>query len=111
MALGLAFFVDPEGGPVVCLFRRGSGLACPGCGLTRAASYLLHGDLLASLRLHPFAVLVAVEAAAVWAVVGYRVHRGLLIALPRGVEDWALAHAVAMLALWMGRLASGTAPI
>ena len=110
IALGLAFFVDPENAPVVCLFRRGSGLACPGCGLTRAASHLLHGDLMASLRLHPFAVLVAVEVAAVWAIVGYRVHRGLPIGLPRRSEDWALAHAVALLALWLGRLASGTGP-
>ena len=28
-----------------CLFRSATGLWCPGCGLTRAAHHLLHGDI------------------------------------------------------------------
>ncbi len=38
----------------VCLFRILSGLPCPGCGLTRALSSLLHGDWAAAFSYHPF---------------------------------------------------------
>lgn len=34
----------------VCQFHRLTGLNCPGCGATRAAYALLHGDLVAALR-------------------------------------------------------------
>ena len=33
-----------------CLFHRVTGLHCPGCGATRAAHFLLHGDWKAALR-------------------------------------------------------------
>lgn len=45
-----------------CLFRRMTGLYCPGCGGSRAARYLLRGDIGKSLWYHPlvgYAVLVA----------------------------------------------------
>lgn len=32
-------------GPVVCLFRRFFGVECLGCGMTRALSLAMHGDL------------------------------------------------------------------
>jgi hypothetical protein len=32
-------------GPVVCPFRRLTGLPCPGCGATRATAAFLRGDL------------------------------------------------------------------
>jgi len=63
-----------------------------------------------SIRLHPFALLLAFEAAALWAVVGLRIHRGLPIHVPRRIEGWALAHVTVLVALWLGRLASGTGP-
>ena len=94
----------------MCLFRRLVSLPCPGCGLTRAASHLVHGEVLAAFRMHPFALLFGAEAAALWAVAGIRVHRGLPIAVPSGVQMWALSHAGAMVVLWLGRLATGTAP-
>lgn len=32
-----------------CLFHKATGLYCPGCGSTRAAHALLHGDIIAAL--------------------------------------------------------------
>jgi hypothetical protein len=49
-AVGAAAYVaarDPSAGGLfpVCAFRSVTGWWCPGCGLTRAAHHLLHGDL------------------------------------------------------------------
>jgi hypothetical protein len=41
--------------PVLCPFRRVTGLLCPGCGLTRATLHLLHGRVRTALDYHPLA--------------------------------------------------------
>ena len=110
LTLGLVYLWDPAGSPILCLFRRVVSLPCPGCGLSRAVSRLLHGEVGSSIRLHPFALLLGLEAVTAWVVVGVRVHRGFPIALPRSAGQWALGHAVGLIAFWLGRLASGTAP-
>nr|WP_203719393.1 DUF2752 domain-containing protein [Asanoa siamensis] len=38
--------------PPTCILKLTTGLDCPGCGGTRAAWYLLHGDLPAAARHH-----------------------------------------------------------
>jgi len=38
-----------------CPIRAATGIPCPGCGLTRAARQLLHGDVALSLQSHVFA--------------------------------------------------------
>lgn len=45
---------------VPCLMHTMTGLYCPGCGGTRAVSFLLHGDFLLSFRYHPLVPYVAV---------------------------------------------------
>jgi hypothetical protein len=40
-----------------CPFHALTGLYCPGCGTTRAAHELLHGDLAAAFGLNPLMVL------------------------------------------------------
>lgn len=49
-----------------CLIRRVTGFSCPGCGLTRAAICLLHGEPYAALQynyfLLPAALLVCAES-------------------------------------------------
>jgi hypothetical protein len=40
--------------PVICAFRRATGLPCPGCGLTRSWSLTAHGDLAGAFTRHPF---------------------------------------------------------
>jgi hypothetical protein len=39
-----------------CSFARLLHEPCPGCGMTRALRFLLAGDVVASLRMHPLAV-------------------------------------------------------
>ncbi len=56
----IAFPHTPVDGTVLCPFRRLTGLSCPGCGMTRACVSLAHGELRASLTMHPFAWLVVV---------------------------------------------------
>lgn len=51
-------------GPVVCPLRSSTGIPCAGCGMTRAACALAHGNVDAATRLNaasvPFALLAAV---------------------------------------------------
>ncbi len=45
-----------------CLFRTITGLYCPGCGGTRAAIALLHGNIILSFFYHPLVLYIAVVA-------------------------------------------------
>jgi hypothetical protein len=66
---GLAFVVSPWA-IVVCPVRLLLHVPCPSCGLTRAASCVLHADLAGATRIHPLwwavfpylGILVALEA-------------------------------------------------
>ena len=41
-----------------CLFHRWTGLACPGCGMTRATHAALHGRLGVAFRFNPLGMIV-----------------------------------------------------
>lgn len=58
--------------PVLCTFRRLTGVPCPGCGLTRSFVFLAHGQLLDALRANP---LGPVAFALTAAQVPYRLRR------------------------------------
>jgi len=72
-ALGYTQFTDPAnvaaGEPPTCLLKLTTGFDCPGCGGTRAAWYLMHGDLAAAARHHllfVFAVPFLIYAYVAW---------------------------------------------
>lgn len=57
--------------PPSCILKLTTGLDCPGCGGTRAAWYLLHGDVSAAARHHllfVFAVPFLIYLYVAWAV-------------------------------------------
>ena len=51
---------------VGCLFRRVTGIPCPGCGMTRAWLSLLRGDLAGMLYHHPMAPAIPVLLGYIW---------------------------------------------
>ena len=71
-----------------CPLHAWTGLCCPGCGSTRALHQLLHGHVLAALRLNPIAV-----SAVPWVAALIFHHRR-----PPVPANWALALLVAVLA-------------
>lgn len=60
LALPLAFINPLRGlGISICLFYNTTGYPCPGCGLTRSLSRLLHLDPIGSLAYHPLGMPIA----------------------------------------------------
>jgi hypothetical protein len=97
-------------GPVVCPLRRVTGVWCPTCGMTRAFGWLAHGDLHESMRYHPLAPLLAIEAVFVGAFWLYQRRHG-----PRPSEKQAalfrgllVANALLALVVWVIRLRLGS---
>jgi len=114
VALFLAFtFWDPavSGGPDLCLFHRATGIACPACGLTRAAAALAKGHFAESWRWHPLLTVLAVEAAIFWLLWG-RVQNANepSAAFARQAPRVAIGTGVLLLLVWFLRWTTGTLP-
>jgi len=58
--------------PILCVFRRVTGIPCPGCGLTRSFAFFMHGDWMSALQANLLSPLVFL---AVVAQVPYRILR------------------------------------
>lgn len=111
LGLIMLMAVSPtDEGPTICPFALCTGTACPGCGMTRAASALVRGDLGAALSLHPLVPLIVLQLAGGW--VWYLLRRtGRAQPLSnRALNVILLATGLALLAVWATRLASGTLP-
>jgi hypothetical protein len=96
---------DParNGGPPLCPLSACTGVACPGCGLTRATGALLRGRPVDAVGMHPLVLVIAVQVAVVWFLLAVLRRR---IPTPLGAGLLA-ANAVALVAVWALRLATG----
>jgi hypothetical protein len=106
----LAVHTPGDDGPTLCPFAQLTGIACPGCGMTRAASYLIHGDLATALHYHPLVPLIAALMLAGWG--WYLLRRsGRVPPLPTKLVNAVLVGTgVMLLGVWAARLATGTLP-
>ncbi|HYX25773.1 MAG TPA: DUF2752 domain-containing protein [Thermoanaerobaculia bacterium] len=94
----------------ICLLRRVFHLPCPGCGMTRAFAALAKGDWSAAVALHPLAPIVAAELVLGWAAWGIALAARRPWRLPVRTDALLLANLAALVALWLGRVATGTLP-
>ena len=109
-AIVLATVNPSDSSPTICGFARCTGVACPGCGMTRAAGQLVRGNLIEALRYHPLILLVATELLAAWTI--WTAHRAGWIQWRhrRWVDIVIGATAGLLLVVWVIRLATGSTP-
>ena len=108
--LGLAA-ADPEaGGPTICPFALATGSACPGCGMTRAAGYLLRGDLASAVTMHPLVFLIGIQAIAGWGWLVLRRNGRVQALSSRLVTAILVGTAVSLFAVWILRAWVGLLP-
>ena len=106
----LAAFGPSDDGPTICPFALCTGMACPGCGMTRAASHLIRGDIGTALGYHPLVPLIGILMLGGW--VWYLLRRsGRARPLPsRWVNTILIGTGVMLLGVWLARALSGTLP-
>lgn len=99
-----------EDGPTLCPFAICTGMACPGCGMTRAAAQLLRGDFGAAMTFHPLVPLIALQLVAGW--VWYLLNRAGRAdpVSNRALNVMLIATSLALLGVWLARILSGTLP-
>ncbi|MFH0800732.1 MAG: DUF2752 domain-containing protein [Pseudomonadota bacterium] len=91
----------------LCAARHFLGVPCPGCGLTRSFVAFVHGNLRASIDVHPLGAVIAV-----WLI--YMMGRSVAAAIMRRRppelltqqgRDWILAaFLVGLIVQWIARL-------
>lgn len=91
----------------LCLFAACTGMACPGCGMTRAAGRLVSGDIAGSVAFHPL-LLPTVVVAGVWGIEAALARRRGVA--PRVGPRLAVALAIATAAVWVVRALLGLLP-
>jgi len=102
--------VPPTDGRSLCPIALITGIACPGCGMTRAVAHLIRGDMAAALTYHPIVIPVLALAAVAWGwFLLWRLGRAGPVPR-RWLNTTILASAVALVAVWVVRLTSGTLP-
>lgn len=99
-----------DNGPTICPIALLTGVACPGCGMTRAASALLKGNVPLALEYHPLIPLIAGLTIAGWS--WSMLHRaGRVRPIPNRLLNLVLiGTAVSLVAVWVLRFAAGTLP-
>ena len=99
-----------DDGPTLCPVALLTGVACPGCGITRAVAWLVRGDIGTALTYHPLAPLVValIVVATGWAM-GRRV-RGWSAPRPGLINGGLIGLAALFVSVWVARLVSGSLP-
>jgi hypothetical protein len=104
IALVAPFALAGRFGVPTCPWALVTGRPCPGCGMTRAAGALAHGDVAAAITMNPTAPLtVPVSAAVVFFFLAAYVYDGnsrVNATLPRAA---ALATIAVLYAVWIAR--------
>ena len=108
--LGLALLTPSDDGPTICPIALCTGTACPGCGMTRAASTLIKGDLAGALDYHPLIPLILAQVVVGW--VWFALQRAGLVrpASNRTITLVLALTSLALVSVWVARLLSGTLP-
>lgn len=111
LAVGfLAAAPTTDDGPTVCPFALITGTACPGCGMTRAAGYLLRGDLSSALRYHPLVILIAIQSLAGWGWWMLRRSDTVPPLSTRITNAILIGTGVSLAVVWLLRLWAGSLP-
>ena len=99
-------------GPTLCPFALITGVACPGCGLTRAAGAFVRGDWANAFAYHPLVLVTAAWLAGAWmSWVSRRFGWRRVFALPPRITNLLLMATAGMfIAVWLVRLVLGTLP-
>jgi len=80
-----------------CVFRRLSGLNCPGCGGTRATLALLAGDVPRALQMNPLLVVLGAVVLVLGLRAAWRERRGLEPAFPALSWRWGMGVGLVVL--------------
>ncbi len=99
-----------EDGPTICPLALATGMACPGCGMTRAAGHLLRGDFAAAIVYHPLVPAIALLATVGWVWFVLRRSGRVQPMSNRMLNGVLIATLIALLAVWVTRLATGSLP-
>ena len=106
----LALVSPADDGPTICPFALCTGMACPGCGMTRAASHLVRGDVGTALGYHPLVPLFALAVVGGWAWFLGRSAGKVGPMSQRTLNVILIGSGVAFVAVWAIRLAGGSLP-
>lgn len=84
----------------ICPFKQVTGLPCPGCGATRAAYQLMHGNLNAAIQFNALAVFVIfplmLGAYLAWAIPKFGGPQFIKLRMP----NWLAWSLLGVLAVW-----------
>jgi len=93
-----------------CPVRHLLGVACPGCGMTRALCFLARGDWRAAMAFHPLAPLIVAEAALLWIVWGLVVRGSVRAPRRREMNFLLIANVILLLGVWLWRFLHHSLP-
>lgn len=108
--VALRLWVPGDEAPGLCPIRTCTGVACPGCGLTRAVAHLIRGDFAAMWAMHPLAPLIVVEGVVALAIAHLAARRRVRVP-PAAVAAVGAVHIALLVVVWVARFVAGSLPV